>query len=202
MNWDEAFAVSFVVGVVVGPALAMFFYVPRLARSLTRYSLWTLRDRIVDDMFDGRLDSDDPGVRRLLTITEGAITATRGITLLGIVVAELTVFRNTPIPPLPSDLTTLNSGQRRLLMERETTLRNITARHTLFGSPSGWVALLVSPFALIALGVWLILSGRVKITRMDTLSDVSDEVRRPFERRVFAAPSVLPSEGLPVDVCI
>lgn len=187
MTFDDVFAVVVLTGVVVASVVAVFFSIPRLLRSLCRYRLWTLRDDIIDDIFDGRLPRTDPGVQRLVEMTEKAIVATTVVTLFKLVVGEVFIFRGHPTTPVATQVTCLSEAECELLKRREQALMNIMLNHTLVGSPSGWLALLVFVVAVVVLSAWVLISR--PLTHR-TERDAVAEARRPLEKRVRTFPAV------------
>jgi hypothetical protein len=75
---------ALLVPVVLIFAIAM---VPRwLIRSMSKHSLWRLRDEVVDDTILGNLPADQPAVRELIERLEWAISESRSFDLLHLIV--------------------------------------------------------------------------------------------------------------------
>jgi hypothetical protein len=128
-----AAASLFLVGVVV----------PAMLRSMFRYRLWRLRDKVVDEILAGDL----PGkmyCHRLVHLVEAFIITSREVTIWRWTVG----FR--PSKDIVRDVAEENERELGELTEEERAralchyrqLRKIVVKHLVFGSPSGWMALL------------------------------------------------------------
>lgn len=67
--------------------VAAFAMLPKwFTRSMSKHSMWRLRDDLVDDMIAERLPADEPAVKDLLTRFEWAINESRSFDLLHLLV--------------------------------------------------------------------------------------------------------------------
>ncbi len=142
-------AIQIALVVLVPTALfVVFLRIPHWgAQSLNRHRLWRLRDRIVDDMIDGRLPKDDPAVRDLLRKVEFVIRNTPTITALMVY-----VWKSLPeshkargkaeVHRLERSKDALSSEECERLKRYEARLRSLLASTTLLGSWLGLATIL------------------------------------------------------------
>ncbi len=120
------------------------YVVPRNLRSLFRYRLWTIRDRIVDEVLSGELP-DSPVVRGLILMVESAIRHA----------GDATLMRFLLIPPLPCDyrkewlefwdtgLKELSDDQRARFEKHRDLLGKALVKRLVSASIGGWILFVV-----------------------------------------------------------
>jgi hypothetical protein len=126
--------------------ISIIYIVPSSERSRFRYRLWKLRDRVVDEIYDGRFENVEQP-QRLVALIEIAIYSADEISWLKVMAARL---MKKPPPGRPMkllvDLQAVSERDRELLEARLNVLYWCVARHVFLGTPSGWLACLRRPF--------------------------------------------------------
>jgi hypothetical protein len=91
---SNGLALAALIVVPVGVFVA-FFRLPRwCTRSLHRHRIWALRDRVVDDVIDGRLSAEHRAVRDLLRSLDHAAHSCSEMTMLGMYVYQRVMRSN------------------------------------------------------------------------------------------------------------
>jgi hypothetical protein len=138
-------AVTFVALIAWGLAawLAIFLVVPSCMQSMFRHRLWRLRDNVVDQIRGERLVDAEP-FRKLVREIECAILAAREVSPFRITLlrfASRDLLRDAKFDYFdPADV---DVSDRVLAEGYLNELRAAFYRQMLFGSPSGWLLLIV-----------------------------------------------------------
>ncbi len=136
---------TFVIIDAIGMTLFAWFclvrIIPSCNVSMYRYRLWRLRDRVADELREGTFQEAEQA-KGLLHFIEAVIVLAPelGPVKLGVM---LWSCRHVPDPEDPFKLEALSPQDKVLMEERLNELGGLTARHVLFGSPSGWVVTFV-----------------------------------------------------------
>jgi hypothetical protein len=126
--------------------ISIIYIVPSSERSRFRYRLWKLRDRVVDEIYDGRFENVEQP-KRLVALIELAIYSAEEISWLKVMAARLVKKPPRGLPMrLLVDLRAVSAHDRDLLRPRLNVLYWCVARHVFLGTPSGWLACLRRPF--------------------------------------------------------
>lgn len=128
---------------------------PYFARSVHRHKLWELRDDIIDAHLDGRLPMQG-AVVDLLNVIARTIRAPHRYTMASLVASAAAFpgeFRHHMAQTTPErlaerefEMAGFDGAERALYDKFDRRLMRLTARHLVFGAPSGW--LLTFPFGL------------------------------------------------------
>jgi len=118
--------------------------IPNTMHSRFRHALWDVRDAVVDDVLDGRLELNK-ATKQLLTTIHLAIMFAPEHTMRSAVMA-VSLLKDREIVPLEKVLSSkaVPAQQRPLLLAHYDKVQRATTEHLLFGSPSGWVASLLA----------------------------------------------------------
>lgn len=144
--------------IVVGNAAfavgVLGWVVQRTERSEFRYTMWRLRDRIVDALRAGEVPPH-PAATQAINRAEIVIAATDRITPFHFIITSRTLRRGGWTPGRDADLTAdAPEPLQRLLLDVKAEARHAHRRLLVLGSPSGWlllsVGLLIMPWFLIA----------------------------------------------------
>jgi len=128
------------VAVCLAP-FVLIFQITRLAHSIFRNELWSIRDELTDDLRRGVIQRSE-GAERLLATVQTHIDVAGRHALVDTVLAYL-IYKSEPTVPIwdaiiglsvpPGDRTKLNDYLQRLL--------GAIVRHLTWGSPTGWLAI-------------------------------------------------------------
>ena len=150
--------------------------VPRYLTSFFRYRLWQLRDRIYDSMITGAIP-DCLVVRIELGVIESAVTMSSTFTILRMILFSFfSVFSANPVE-MESDLEEFERQKQiqskevqEKIAEYEKEFEKLCIFYALFGTPSGWIFLIVAIFIIFPiLLVRSVLSKGIKVLRIDDL---------------------------------
>jgi hypothetical protein len=129
-----------------GPVVAVYLLLvafPELQHSRFRHALWDVRDAVVDDILDHKLDLN-PATRQLLTTAHLAIKYAPEHTMRSGATAML-MLRGEEIVPLETVIKSkaIPAAQQERLLVHYEALQAATVRHLLYGAPSGWLSIVL-----------------------------------------------------------
>jgi len=164
---------------VIGAWWTLFITIPRCAAARYRSRLWKLRDRAIDHLLSGELEST-PAARDFIDQVEGRIRFAHDLTLFRGAAIMLGVrFVGLPdqpfVPPAP------RASDRKIIHEMQHQVLHADGRHLLFGSPSGWVATVVLFVAATVRALYL----RAVSHRRRGFRDVGVETAERFVERTY-----------------
>lgn len=149
MTWQGVVVLILSLGLVTCTLLALFRFIPLASRSLYRYELWRLRDELVDAVRAERVPDKHDAVLYTLRSIEAGIRISHWMTLLRVATLLSAMQRHGVLEPAPS-LSALTSAESAYLVDLQHRLNELTVRHLLTSSASGWLAwlLIVAPSAI------------------------------------------------------
>ena len=166
--------------------LSLVWIVPSCATSRFRYRAWRIRDEVVDELRAGRYEERDEPEAFVQTvetaIEEAAVLSFLKVSMFGIATRKLE-FK----PPFRLD--GLSENDATLLRAHITRMDEAAIDKALFGSPSGWIAVvLVLPLLLVSATLRALFRGHSK--GGSVFKDAKQHVREDFEMDVALALTV------------
>ena len=140
MTMPSLLVAGLLAGLIVVSWYALFVAAPATFRSTYRYSLWVLRDELVDDILSGRI-SPSPSAMALKDTIESAIRQASSFTLQRVLLATLFARRSGIDTASPQQIQGLTSQETSQLRAYDGRLLKVSLHHLFLTSPLGWLFL-------------------------------------------------------------
>jgi hypothetical protein len=137
----QTFVILDVVGITLFAWFCLVKLIPSCNVSMYRYRLWRLRDCLADDVLKGSFQ-DTIRAQKLVLFIEAVIVLAPQLGPVKLGVMRWS-SRHVPKSDDPFNLATFDPRDRKIVEARLNELAMFTARHILFGSPSGWILMFV-----------------------------------------------------------
>ena len=140
--------------------VSLFKLVPACSMSLMRYRLWRLRDQLVDEIRQESYDNAT-AAEILVSRTEAFIEHAPKVSLLNLTLMRL-AHRGSPelIDRLTLSMKDLNTDDHARVKAHVDEFENAMLARSMFGTPSGWISILVLVPVSIVIAIALAFRGR------------------------------------------
>jgi hypothetical protein len=139
MNSGEVIVVVLLTLATPAALAGLFVVWPLSERSLFRYRLWAIRDRLVDDLLDGTVSRSEAAIRLRAQI-EWEIRNAAPYLLERYAIYRFVVLRRLAQPAdVEIPMTGLADSERERLRHYEQEVGSARLKFIVFGSPSGWL---------------------------------------------------------------